>query len=76
MPNGFVERLPASQGGSLVRLTAAAGFQFNLIGPRIPDHEFKSTEVRYVHEYYVEDLRRQAERRAERNATTEEPSAR
>lgn len=53
-------------GGNLVRLLISTGVQWNIVGPRLPEHEFKTTAVRYVHDYYVEDLRTQAERRAAR----------
>jgi hypothetical protein len=53
-------------GGSIVRFMISAGAQFNILGPKIPEHEFKTTHVRYVHEYYVEDLETQSERRKAR----------
>jgi hypothetical protein len=43
-------------------------YQYNVVGPRIPEHDFKETEVLYVNDVYREDLRRQAERREERNS--------
>ncbi len=42
------------------------GYQFNVIGPRIPEHEFKETRILYVADIYAEDLREQARRREER----------
>lgn len=41
-------------------------YLYNIIGPKIPPHEFKETTVLYVHELYREDLKRQEERRQER----------
>ncbi len=43
-------------------------YQYNVIGPRIPQHDFKETQVLYVDDAYREDLRRQAERRDERSS--------
>ncbi len=43
-------------------------YQYNVIGPRIPRHDFKETEILYVDDTYREDLRRQAERRDERSS--------
>lgn len=42
-------------------------YHYSVLGPDIPDHEFKETEVRYVDELYVDDIREQIERRQERN---------
>ncbi|MFW5784036.1 MAG: hypothetical protein ACOCY8_05915 [Spirochaetota bacterium] len=41
-------------------------YQYNVLGPRIPEHDFKETQVLYVSDVYREDLRRQAERREAR----------
>jgi len=42
-------------------------YQYSVLGPDIPDHEFKETEVLYVDELYVDDIQQQIERRRERN---------
>ncbi len=44
----------------------AIGYRVNVVGPRIPEHEFKRTEIVYVADEYREDLRVQAERRRRR----------
>ncbi len=43
------------------------GYRTNVIGPRIPEHEFKRTEIVYVADEFLEDIRRQAERRDARS---------
>lgn len=60
----------ARRGGSWFRLILSTGVQFNVIGPEIPEHAFKTTDVRYVHEYYVEDLKTQAARREARRLSS------
>lgn len=42
-------------------------YHYSILGPDIPDHEFKETEVLYVDELYVDEIREQIERRRERN---------
>jgi hypothetical protein len=42
-------------------------YQYSIVGPRIPEHEFNSTEVLYLDEFYVDTIREQQERRNERN---------
>jgi hypothetical protein len=46
-----------------LKLDAAIGFRYNLVGPRIPAHEFKETRVIYLSDEYREQLLRQRERR-------------
>ena len=41
-------------------------YQVNVMGPKIPEHEFKETNVLYLNEIYREDLEEQARRREER----------
>jgi len=53
--------------GSFIFPSFSLSYQYNVMGPRIPSHEFKETQVLYVNDVYREDLERQAERRAERN---------
>ena len=52
--------------GSVIMPTFGVSYQYNVIGPAIPPHEFKETRVLYLHELYREDLERQAERREAR----------
>lgn len=52
--------------GRLIVPEVALRFQYNVIGPEIPEHSFKETNVLYVNEVYREDLQRQAERREQR----------
>ncbi len=52
--------------GRVIVPTISLGYQFNLFGPRIPKHDFKKTEVVYVHDIYRDQLMRQKERREER----------
>ena len=54
--------------GDLFFPVFSLSYQYNVIGPRIPRHDFKETRVLYVDETYREDLRRQAERRDERSS--------
>ena len=49
-----------------LKFDAAFGFRYNLLGPRIPAHEFKETRVLYLHEAYREQLLQQRERRRAR----------
>ena len=53
-------------GGDLFYPVFSLSYQYNVMGPRIPQHDFKETQVLYVDDAYREDLRRQAERREER----------
>ncbi|TFH05558.1 MAG: hypothetical protein E4H09_01810 [Spirochaetales bacterium] len=55
-------------GASVIQPVFGLSYQYNVIGPQIPEHEFKQTEVLYVHDLYREDLQRQAERRDARAA--------
>jgi hypothetical protein len=52
--------------GGFVVPVVALRYLYNIVGPDIPKHPFKETEVLYVNEVYREDLERQAERREER----------
>ena len=52
--------------GDLFFPVFSLSYQYNVLGPRIPEHDFKETRVLYVHDEYREDLRRQAERREQR----------
>ncbi len=47
--------------------SVSLSYQINAIGPKIPPHEFKETEVLYLNELYRDDLIRQKERRDARN---------
>jgi hypothetical protein len=42
-------------------------YHYSILGPAIPEHEFKETQVLYVNEVYADDLERQIERRRARN---------
>jgi len=53
--------------GSFIFPAFSLSYQYNVMGPRIPSHEFKETQVLYVNDVYREDLERQAERREARN---------
>lgn len=53
-------------GGGFLKALLSFGYQFTVLGPRIPEHEFKETKVLYVHDLYREDLERQRQRRAAR----------
>ncbi len=53
-------------GASVVVPGLTLSYQYNIIGPEIPEHQFKETNVLYVNEVYREDLERQAARRAAR----------
>ncbi len=55
-PQGIVAADP-------LRLGLAIGYRVNVIGPRIPEHEFKRTEIVYVADDFLDDIRRQVERR-------------
>ena len=52
--------------GDLFFPVFSLSYQYNVLGPRIPEHDFKETRVLYLHDDYREDLRRQAERREQR----------
>lgn len=54
--------------GNIIMPSFGVSYQYNIIGPRIPDHEFKETRVIYLHELYREDLERQVERRDARQS--------
>ncbi len=47
----------------------------NVVGPQIPSHPFKSTQVVFLHRQYREDLQEQIRRREERAARSESDSA-
>ncbi len=49
-----------------LKLDAALGFRYNLVGPRIPAHEFKETRTLYQSELYRDELQQQQERRRAR----------
>jgi hypothetical protein len=51
-----------------LKLDAALGFRYNLLGPRIPAHEFKETRVIYLNDEYREQILQQRERRRARGA--------
>ena len=50
-------------GGNVVVPNIALRYQYNIVGPDIPEHQFKETNVLYVNELYREDLQRQQARR-------------
>lgn len=54
--------------GSFVLPSVALSYQYNIIGPPIPAHEFKETSILYVNEIYRDDLLEQKERREAREA--------
>jgi hypothetical protein len=41
--------------GSVIQPVLGLSYQYNVVGPEIPEHEFKQTEVLYVHDLYRED---------------------
>ncbi|GAB6091191.1 hypothetical protein [Spirochaeta dissipatitropha] len=45
------------------RTGISIGYRVNMIGPRIPEHDFKSTQFVYVADEYRQDLQTQANRR-------------
>jgi hypothetical protein len=45
---------------------AGVGFRYNVVGPQIPEHEFKETRLVYLNEEYREQLRMQLEKRRQR----------
>jgi hypothetical protein len=45
----------------------ALSYSYNFIGPRIPSHAFKETEVMYLNDLYRDDLERQQARREARS---------
>lgn len=49
-----------------VEFDAGVGFRYNLIGPKIPKHEFKETRVAYLNDEYREQIRLQLEKRRQR----------
>ncbi len=53
---------------SVVYPVFSLSYQVNVMGPQIPEHEFKETNVLYLNEIYREDLEEQARRREERAA--------
>ncbi len=58
----------ADAGTGLILPFLELRYEVSVIGPRIPAHEFKQTEVVYVDELYVDELRSQQSRRDARNA--------
>lgn len=58
--------------GDPFRVGISIGYRVNIVGPRIPEHDFKRTEIVYVAEEYLEDLRRQVERRNARSRVESE----
>ena len=58
--------LLAEAPGGVVYPWVELGVSFNVIGPPIPEHEFKETRIIYMHDLYREDLQRQIERREAR----------
>lgn len=53
-------------GGPVLSPAISLDTTINLLGPAIPEHQFKHTEVLFVHDIYRDDLREQAERREAR----------
>jgi len=49
-----------------VGFDAGLGFRYNLIGPKIPEHEFKETRVVYLNDEYREQIHLQLEKRRQR----------
>ena len=62
-----------STGGSVVVPVLALRYQYNILGPDIPEHQFKETNILYVNEVYREDLLRQQQRRADRADRADQP---
>ncbi len=52
--------------GDGFRTGVSIGYRVNVIGPRIPEHEFKSTKIVYVADEYRQDLQTQTDRRQRR----------
>ncbi|OHD73603.1 MAG: hypothetical protein A2V99_18905 [Spirochaetes bacterium RBG_16_67_19] len=52
-----------------LKLDAAVGFRYNLLGPAIPGHQFKETRLIYLSDEYREQLLQQRERRRSRNGS-------
>lgn len=50
-----------------LKLDAAVGFRYNLLGPGIPGHQFKETRLIYLSDEYREQLLQQRERRRSRS---------
>lgn len=63
---GLYLNLQNRQSG-LLKLEAAFGFRYNLLGPTIPRHDFKETRVIYLSEEYRGELLRQRENRRARS---------
>ena len=61
--------LNLSGAGSVIQPVFCLSYQYNILGPDIPEHEFKQTDVLFVHELYREDLQRQADRREARQGS-------
>jgi len=61
-------------GTGYLKIDAALGFRYNILGPRIPEHRFKETRAVYLNDEYREQVARQLERRAER-IQAEQPQA-
>jgi hypothetical protein len=51
---------------SLLKLSFSAGYRYNIVGPRIPSHSFKRTEMVYIHDEYRRQIEEQRRRREER----------
>jgi hypothetical protein len=49
-----------------IKVDAAVGFRYNVIGPRIPKHPFKETRVVYLSEEYRQQILHQRELREQR----------
>jgi hypothetical protein len=49
-----------------VGFDVGVGFRYNVIGPKIPEHEFKETRVVYLNDEYREQIRMQLEKRQQR----------
>ena len=63
---GIYANLSGITDGGWIFPSFSIRYLVNIMGPRIPEHEFKETDVLYVNEIYAEDLREQARRREER----------
>ncbi|MCX7029378.1 MAG: hypothetical protein NTU62_04565 [Spirochaetes bacterium] len=49
-----------------IKVDAAVGFRYNVVGPRIPEHPFKETRVVYLSEEYLQQVLHQRELREQR----------
>ena len=63
---GLYVDLQNGRDSGYLKLDAAVGFRYNLLGPRIPEHRFKETRVLYLSDEYREQVLRQREQRQQR----------